>query len=175
MTIAPPTAADLAAAAQLLRAHGGLEGVAGLLERLAVPAPATGPATAPLVPGGGGDEVRIVVRDMVVELRIGIHPWERHQPQRVIVNVEMFAPAPAPHAWQELGDVLDYDRIRNRVKGEWPTRPHVDFLETYVEELLALCFEDGKCAAARVSITKPDIFPETAAVGVEVFRRRQQG
>ena len=124
MTIAPPTAADLAAAAQLLRAHGGLEGVAGLLERLAVPAP----ATAPLVLGGGGDEVRIVVRDMVVELRIGIHPWERHQPQRVIVNVEMFAPAPAPHAWQELGDVLDYDRIRNRVKGEWPTRPHVDFL-----------------------------------------------
>jgi dihydroneopterin aldolase len=127
------------------------------------------------VPGGGGDEVRIVVRDMVIELRIGIHPWERHQPQRVIVNVEMFAPAPAPHAWQELGDVLDYDRIRNRVKGEWPTRPHVDFLETYVEELLALCFEDGKCAAARVSVTKPDIFPETAAVGVEVFRRRQQG
>jgi dihydroneopterin aldolase len=181
-------AADLQAAAELIRDFGAdrLAPVAELLDRLAgqgsaqaLAAPAVPRAeVVPLRPlravpaPAAEDEVRIVVKDMVVELRIGIHPWEKHRPQRVIVNVEMFARAPAPGAWRELGDVLDYDRIRDRVKGDWPDRPHVDFLETYVEELIALCFADPKCEAARVSITKPDIFPETAAVGVEVFRRR---
>lgn len=195
-----PAAADLNAAAELIRDFGPerLAGVAALLEGLASQqagqqtgqAAATGGSAVsaggrgevvplrplrPVAAPAGDDEVRIIVRDMVVEVRIGIHPWERHRPQRLVVNVEMFARAPAPGSWKELGDVLDYDRIRDRVKGEWPDRPHVDFLETYVEELIALCFADPRCEAARVSITKPDIFPETAAVGVEVFRRRPRG
>ena len=45
-------------------------------------------------------------------------------------------------------------------------------LETLVEELIGVCFSLPPVEACRVRITKPDIFPEAAGAGVEIFRRR---
>ena len=57
-----------------------------------------------------------------------------------------------------------------RAISAWPGRPHVDLLETLVEELVGVCFAAPAVQACRVSVVKPDIFNEVAAVGVEVFR-----
>ena len=37
--------------------------------------------------------VRMMIRDLVTEVRLGLHPWERHpeKPQRIVINVEMYA------------------------------------------------------------------------------------
>lgn len=115
-----------------------------------------------------GDHVRVLLSDVAVDVRIGLHPWERHpeRPTRLIVNVEMFA------AWP-LSDegFIDYDRVRSHIAG-WRGRDHVELLETLVEELIGVCFALSPVEACRVRITKPDIFPEAAAAGVEIFRRR---
>ncbi|MBY0338481.1 MAG: dihydroneopterin aldolase [Acetobacteraceae bacterium] len=102
------------------------------------------------------------------ELAIGLHPWERHpeRPNRLRVDVEMFVPLDAVGR-----GIVDYDPVRALVRG-WRGRPHVEFLETLAEELLAECFRDPRVAAARVAITKTQIFPEAAGAGIEVFRPR---
>jgi len=41
-----------------------------------------------------------------------------------------------------------------------------------VEDLIGVCFALPPVEACRVRITKPDIFPEAAGAGVEIFRRR---
>ena len=33
------------------------------------------------------DHVRMVMRDIVVEVSIGLHPWEQLRPQRLVVKV----------------------------------------------------------------------------------------
>ena len=102
-------------------------------------------------------------------MRCGLHPWERfpESPNRLLVSVEMFAawPLSSPDAY------IDYDRVRSRIVS-WRDRPHVDLLETLLEELLAFVFEDAAVESARVSVSKPDIFPEAAGAGVELHRRR---
>jgi dihydroneopterin aldolase len=105
------------------------------------------------------------------EVAIGLHPWERHpeRPNRLRVDVEMFVPASTVSA--TAAGIVDYDPVRDLVRG-WRGRPHVEFLETLAEELLAECFRDGRVAAARVVLTKTQIFPEAAGAGIEVFRRR---
>jgi dihydroneopterin aldolase len=105
------------------------------------------------------------------EVAIGIHPWERHaeRPNRLRVDVEMFVPVDAVSA--SGSGIVDYDPVRDLVRG-WRGRPHVEFLETLAEELLAECFRDPRVAAARVAITKTQIFPEAAGAGIEVFRPR---
>lgn len=105
------------------------------------------------------------------EVAIGLHPWERHpeRPNRLRVDVEMFVPLAAVQA--SAGGIVDYDPVRDLVRG-WRGRPHVEFLETLAEELLAECFRDPRVAAARVALTKTQIFPESAGAGIEVFRRR---
>jgi len=115
------------------------------------------------------DHVRVVLSDVETLVRIGLHPWERHpeKPQRLIVNVEMFAP------WPLKGGegYINYDVVRDHILG-WRDRDHVDLLETLIEELLGVCFSLPDVAAARVRITKPDVFAEVAQAGVEIFRRR---
>jgi dihydroneopterin aldolase len=113
------------------------------------------------------------VLGMEVEVAIGLHPWERHaeHPNKLRVDAEMFAPAAELMA--SSAGIVDYDGVRSCVRG-WRGRAHVEFLETLAEELLAECFRDPRVAAARVSITKTQIFPEAAGAGIEVFRRRPE-
>ncbi len=110
------------------------------------------------------------VTGMQVEVAIGLHPWERHpeRPNRLRVDAEMFVPADALG-----GAIVDYDGVRNLVRG-WRGRPHVEVLETLADELLAECFRDARVMAARVAITKTQIFPEAGGAGIEVFRPRSR-
>jgi dihydroneopterin aldolase len=115
--------------------------------------------------------VRMIIRDLVTEVRLGLHPWERHaeKPQRIVVNVDMYA-APQPRRGKEPS-VVDYDPIRAALR-KWPRRKHTVFIETLLEELVTLCFRDKRVRACRVSIVKPDIYNEAAGAGVEIFRVR---
>lgn len=131
---------------------------------LAPPFSASGPAA---LWDATQDYTRVILRDVSVDMRIGLHPWERHaeRPSRLVVNVEMFAPGRTPARF------IDYDKIHDLFKS-WPHRDHVDLLETLVEEVVARCFSIPEVAACRVSIMKPDIFNDAAGVGIEVYRRR---
>lgn len=114
------------------------------------------------------DHVRVFLRDVEVDLGIGLHPWERHPERltRLRVNVEMFAAWPLPD-----GGYLDYDHVRNTVGG-WKGRDHVELLETLAEELVSACFQLPLVEACRVRVEKPQVFNEAAGAGVELFRRR---
>lgn len=121
---------------------------------------------------GRRDYIRVMLRDLVTEAHVGLHPWERHpeRPTRLVVNIEMFAALTGSAAASGDG-LIDYDPIRAALKS-WPSRPHTELLETLVDELVGLCFRHQAVRACRVSVLKPDIFNEAAAAGVEVYRIR---
>jgi dihydroneopterin aldolase len=121
-----------------------------------------------------GSHIRVVLRDVVTEAHVGLHPWEQHpeRPTRLIVNVEMFAPLPHPLSAESEDQIIDYDPIREALKA-WPKRPHTKLLETLLHELVELCFQNPRVSACRVSIMKPDIFNEAAGAGVEVYQVRR--
>lgn len=113
---------------------------------------------------------RIMLKDLVTEVKLGVHAWEQHpeKPQKIVVNIDMYADDEpfAPGA-----AVIDYDHVRDAIRS-WPARPHTLHIETLLEDLVALCFRDARVKACRVSIQKPDIFNEAAGAGVELFRIR---
>ena len=133
----------------------------------------TGPAPYPGVPYmGERGYARMMIRDLATEVRLGVHPWERHaeKPQRVLVNVELFADDIRPTA-EGVSSVVDYDYIREAIRA-WPTREHTVLIESLLEELVELGFRDARVMACRVSILKPDIYNEAAGAGVEIYRVR---
>ena len=111
----------------------------------------------------------MMIRDLATEVRLGLHPWERHpeRPQRIVINVEMFAASKRAKRVKPI----DYDYVREAIR-KWPRRKHTVFIETLLEELVTLCFHDKRVEACRVSIFKPDIYNEAAGAGVEVYRVR---
>lgn len=111
------------------------------------------------------------MRDLLTAVRIGIHAHEQEAPQRLLVNLSLEGEIPLRPA--TVKDCIDYDHIHAFVTQEWPSRPHVELLETLAGELVDFCFmQDSRLLRLTVSITKPDVFPNAAQVGVELTKTR---
>lgn len=115
---------------------------------------------------------RLFLRDYEVWINIGVHDFEKRAEQRVIINVDLYVPLAlsTPQA-DELDEVVDYDFIRRTV-AQRVSQGHIHLQETLCDELLAQMLAHPKVRAARVSTAKPDVYPDCAAVGVEVFGRK---
>jgi dihydroneopterin aldolase len=112
---------------------------------------------------------RIFLRDHVVPVNIGAHDFEKTQTQRVIFNVELFVPSSqsTPQA-DQLAEVVDYDFVR-KVIAQRVSTGHVELQETLCDDLVATLLQHPQVQAVRLSTCKPDVYPDCAGVGVEVF------
>jgi dihydroneopterin aldolase len=111
----------------------------------------------------------IFVREIAVDVRIGLYEAEKKAPQRVLVSAELYT---GPGYLKREG-ILDYEKVYDFVQS-WGQRPHVELIETYVEETLKFVFGFEEVRAAKISIAKQDIFEKANAAGVEVFLMREE-
>ena len=116
---------------------------------------------------------RLFLRDYVLPMNIGVHAFEKTGEQRVVINVDLFIPLAlsTPKA-DELAEVVDYDFIRRSI-AERVARGHIHLQETLCDDVLALMLAHPKVRAARVSTDKPDVYPDCASVGCEVFGMKE--
>lgn len=97
-----------------------------------------------------------------VSARLGVHAFEKAAPQRVVIHVAL-AVEDAPDG-DDFAAVLDYDFLREEIAG-LIGRGHIVLQETLCAAVLALCRARPGVLAARVSTEKPDVYPDTRAVG----------
>ncbi len=117
---------------------------------------------------------RLFLCDHVVQMRIGAHDFEKTGAQRVVINVDLFVPlAHSTPASDQLHEVVDYDFVREAVARRI-ARGHVELQETLCDDLLAELLSHPGVRAVRVSTEKPDVYPDCAAVGCEVFAVKEQ-
>ncbi|MDJ0893718.1 MAG: dihydroneopterin aldolase [Alphaproteobacteria bacterium] len=111
---------------------------------------------------------RVLVRDMLLEARIGVHKHERDAPQQVRVNLELSVREGGPIR-DRLADVVDYEKIVHGARRVAESR-HINLVETLAEELAEICFDDARVLAVRVRVEKLGVFEDVASVGVEIER-----
>jgi 7,8-dihydroneopterin aldolase/epimerase/oxygenase len=116
------------------------------------------------------DHLIVRLKNVVVEARCGIHPWEQYKerPNKLSIDISLFAKL--EHRRLASFGYIDYDHIRNFLKA-FPERPHTPLLETLLDEIVDQCFADDRVEACQVSITKLNIFGECEPA-VEVYRTR---
>lgn len=114
---------------------------------------------------------KIVIRDMIVMMSVGIHAFEKANLQRVIVNAEISVPRNGGWANDDIDDVLSYadlvEQIETIAKSE-----HMNLVEVFAERIAAAILKHDKAIDARVRVEKPDIFDNIAGIGVEIFRTK---
>jgi dihydroneopterin aldolase len=115
---------------------------------------------------------RLFLRDHVVQMHIGAHDFEKGTTQRVVFNVELFVPYEnsTPNR-DQLTEVVDYDFIRTCI-AQRVAQGHVELQETLCDDLAARMLAHPGVQAVRLSTCKPDVYPDCAGVGVEVFRSK---
>jgi FolB domain-containing protein len=117
---------------------------------------------------------RIALREVALEVRLGAYEEERHAPQPVIVDVELYRRMGPFPPGAGLKECLDYDRIFRHLTVDWPQRPHIDLLERLAEDLVCFCLEDPRVEACRVIIRKPAIYGGRAIPEIELWRLRDE-
>ncbi len=111
----------------------------------------------------------VMLRDLVIQARIGVHEGEKRAAQRVRINLELAVREGEGAIGDRLASVYDYEPLVEGVR-RIVASGHVNLVETLAERIAALCLADARVRIARVRVEKLDLFPDAVSVGVEIER-----
>lgn len=110
---------------------------------------------------------RILLRDFAVPVDIGFHDFEVGSPQRVFVTVEVWLDEASFAAKDTVADAWDYDFLRTEILRLVEGRRY-NLQETLAREIYALVAARSGVVGLRIATSKPDAYPDCAALGVEL-------
>ena len=110
---------------------------------------------------------KIMLEDFDIPVDIGFHDFEIGTPQRLRVNIEVWLRDEHFPACDTISAAWDYDVLRKSVLALVGAR-RFNLQETVAHEIYHLVAGREGVAAVRVSTRKPDIYPDCAAVVVEL-------
>ncbi len=111
----------------------------------------------------------IVIRDLRVDVLIGIHKRERFNPQTVSIDLEIGIPGTKVFASDKVADTVDYQQVALKIATLGASQ-HFRLVETFADRIAKLLMEDFKAPWVRVSAAKIGILPNTKFVGVSIER-----
>ena len=116
---------------------------------------------------------RLFLRDFELMVQIGAHDFEKSAPQRLVFNVDLYVPyAHSTPTHDALTEVVDYDFVRTVIR-QRVEQGHTELQETLCDALAAQLLQHPGVQAVRLSTCKPDVYPDCAGVGVEVFHMKK--
>jgi dihydroneopterin aldolase len=123
---------------------------------------------------GRPDEVPldlVFIEGFTARTVIGIHESELHEPQPITIDLCAGVPRVLACATDCIADTIDYGELRQRLL-VLMQKHDVQLLETLAEQVARITIDEFKAHWVRVRIAKPAKFDDTAAVGVQIERRR---
>jgi dihydroneopterin aldolase len=113
-------------------------------------------------------ETRVLVRNLLLNARIGLHQHERLADQPIRVNLDLTVDFGGP-VDDDYDKVVCYGQLVTGVRGVVGAG-HVTLVETLAERVAEMCLADPRVLSARVRIEKLEVFPEAESVGIEIER-----
>ncbi|KKC26406.1 dihydroneopterin aldolase [Sphingomonas sp. SRS2] len=110
---------------------------------------------------------RILLRDLSVPVDIGFHEFEVGNPQRIFITVEIWLDDANFAAEDVVAAAWDYDFLRTEILRLVEGRRY-NLQETLAREIYTLIAARAGVKGLRVATSKPDVYPDCAAVGVEL-------
>ena len=114
---------------------------------------------------------KILVKDLIIKILVGIHNFEKKKKQRVRFNIEIIIdPNLAPDE-SNLNSIVNYEDIIKSIK-KITNKRHYPLLETLGEDIFFRLFKDTKIKKIKLRIEKLDIIRNTSSVGIEIEKIR---
>jgi dihydroneopterin aldolase len=110
---------------------------------------------------------RILLDSLEVQADIGFHEFEIGAPQRLLVSIEIWLDEATAPADDDPQRAWNYDFMRSEVHEIASARRH-NLQETLANSIFERLAAFHGVRALRVRLSKPDVYPDAAGVGVEV-------
>ena len=110
---------------------------------------------------------RIILEGLAVQADIGFHDFEIGAPQRLLVSVEVWLDNVAAPAEDHPAEAWNYDFLRTEV-AELAGARRYNLQETLGHAIFERVAAFHGVSALRVRLSKPDVYSDAQAVGVEI-------
>ena len=114
---------------------------------------------------------KVIIKNLVLNIFIGIHDFEKKKKQRVRFNIEVITnPFVKPNN-KDLKTILNYEEIINKIK-DLVKKEHHELLEDLAENIFTIIFQNKLAQKAKIKIEKLEIIKNSESVGVEFSKSR---
>jgi len=113
----------------------------------------------------------VLIKDFTIYEIIGIHKNEKINKQKIIFNIVIDVNQNIYPDENDLSSIVDYEKITNKLKKLAQNKKY-NFLESLAEDSFNEIFEDKRINSVKIKIEKPEAIANAQAVGVEVFKSR---
>ena len=114
---------------------------------------------------------KIIIKNLVLNIFIGIHNFEKKKKQKVRFNIEVITDPFVKPNNKDLTTILNYEEIINKIKILVKKRHH-ELLEDLAENIFTIIFQNKLVKKARIKIEKLEIIKNSESVGVEFSKSR---
>ncbi|KAF8963226.1 Dihydroneopterin aldolase-domain-containing protein [Flammula alnicola] len=109
---------------------------------------------------------KVLVKDIILPVIIGINPPEREEKQRVVINIVF-------HENDSQSPAVDYREVISKLSKEIEASSYLT-LEKFVMQIVrSSCLSSDKIAAVTARAQKPSALSFAQSSGVEITRRRE--
>ena len=114
---------------------------------------------------------KILVRDLVLKISVGIHNFEKKKKQRVKFNLDINTDPSLVPEDNNLNTIINYEDVIKNIK-KITNKKHYLLLETLAEKIFLKLFENIRVKKVKLRIEKLDIFKNTSSVGIEIEKSK---
>ena len=111
---------------------------------------------------------KIVIKDLILLISVGIHQFEKLKKQKVKFNIEITTD---PNLKPDITTIVNYESVINDIK-KLTEKTHFELLESLSESIFDEIFKNKKIRKIKLKIEKLEIIKETTSVGIEVIKTK---
>ena len=116
-------------------------------------------------------EKKILIKDLILDLKLGYYDFEKEKPQKVKFTLEVNYEDKKPSNDKDLKSIVNYDRIVKLIK-KLVKNKHYNFLETLAEDVFDELFKDKRIDKISLQIEKLEIMKDCSSVGIQISKKR---
>ena len=114
---------------------------------------------------------KILIKDLVLNMLIGIHNFEKRKKQRVRFNLVINIDQDLIPNEKDLKSIVNYEKII-KVITKMTAKKHYLLLETLAEKIFSELFKNFRIRKIILRIEKLDIIKNAASVGIEIEKSK---
>ena len=116
-------------------------------------------------------EKKILIKDLVLDLKLGYYNIEKEKSQKVKFNLEVNYDNKKPSNDKDIKSIVNYAKIVKLIK-KLIKNKHYNFLETLAEDVFDELFKDKRIDKISLQIEKLEIMKECSSVGIQISKKR---
>ncbi len=114
---------------------------------------------------------RIFIRDLLVDMFIGVYEHEKTGTQPVRLNIDMTVRDHVGPINDDYHHVVCYETITNTIR-DYAKQRHINLVETLAEGIADICLAHKRVTDVKVCVEKLKAISDTTSVGVEIIRTK---